>query len=337
LLAYGMLASLLAAGIWLLIASIMGWPVSTPHTIVGAIIGFAVVGIGFDTVNWSKVWQILASWVISPLMAGLIAFLLYQSVRKLILNTDDPFDRAQTFIPFYMFAVGFLIAMVTMVKGLKYVFADRGLDLSIGHSAIWAAAIGVVVALFGRTLLHRVHRASSNDSAGQAASVEKVFAILMVFTACSMAFAHGSNDVANAVGPLAAVVGVVKSGTVAATSIMPGWILLLGALGIVVGLASYGYRVMATIGRNITHLTPSRGFAAELAAATTVVLASATGIPVSTTHTLVGAVLGIGCARGIDAVNLRVVGSIVTSWIVTLPAGALLSVAFFYMFRAVLG
>ncbi len=333
LLAYGMLASLLAAGIWLLIASVMGWPVSTTHTIVGAIIGFAVAGIGPDAVKWSKVWQIFASWVISPLLAGLISYMLYKSVRKLILDSPDPFDRAQTWIPFYMFAVGFLISMVTLVKGLKYVISDNDLNLGFAECSLWAGVIGLIIAFFGRSLLHRVHRSSNPDPENQAATVEKIFAILMVFTACSMAFAHGSNDVANAVGPLAAVVGVVQSGAIAVKTMMPGWILLLGAIGIVIGLATYGYRVMATIGKNITHLTPSRGFAAELAAATTVVLASATGIPVSTTHTLVGAVLGIGCARGISTMNLRLVGSIVTSWVVTLPAGALLSILFFHALR----
>lgn len=336
LLAYGMLASLLAAGIWLLVASIMGWPVSTTHSIVGAIIGFALVAIGADAVKWSRVWQIVASWVASPLLAGGISFLLYSSVRKFILNTRDPFGRAQTLIPVYMFAVGFLLAMVTMVKGLKYVFSDRDISLSFAECSVWAAGIGIVVALFGRHLLHRVHRARDPDPASRKATVEKVFAILMVFTACSMAFAHGSNDVANAVGPLAAVIGVVQTGAVAAKSVMPAWILLLGGVGIVVGLATYGYRVMATIGEKITHLTPSRGFAAELGAATTVVLASGSGIPVSTTHTLVGAVLGVGCARGISTLNLRLVSNIAISWVVTLPAGAGLSIIFFYLIRALL-
>jgi PiT family inorganic phosphate transporter len=165
-----------------------------------------------------------------------------------------------------------------------------------------------------------------------------VFAILMIFTACSMAFAHGSNDVANAVGPLAAVVATVQSGgMIAAKSAMPWWILLIGALGIVIGLATYGWRVIATVGRKITELTPSRGFAAELGAASTVVIASATGLPISTTHTLVGAVLGVGMARGIAALNLGVIGSIFMSWVITLPAGAGLAILFFYIFKGVFG
>jgi PiT family inorganic phosphate transporter len=170
------------------------------------------------------------------------------------------------------------------------------------------------------------------------ANVERVFAVLMIFTACSMAFAHGSNDVANAVGPLAAVVNVVNSGgDIAAKSAMPSWILLLGGAGIVFGLATYGFKVMGTIGRKITELTPSRGFAAELGAAATVVFASGTGLPISTTHTLVGAVLGVGLARGIGALNLRMIGSIFLSWVVTLPAGAGLAIVFFFFFKGVFG
>jgi PiT family inorganic phosphate transporter len=159
----------------------------------------------------------------------------------------------------------------------------------------------------------------------------------MIFTACSMAFAHGSNDVANAVGPLAAIVGVIQSGgeMVGAKAALPAWVLLLGAIGIVIGLATYGYKVIATIGKQITELTPSRGFAAELATATTVVGASAIGLPVSTTHTLVGAVLGVGLARGIGALNLGVVGKIFMSWLITLPAGAALAILFFYVLRGI--
>jgi PiT family inorganic phosphate transporter len=192
-----------------------------------------------------------------------------------------------------------------------------------------------VAALIGAYFLSKIKREIALEKGNRFANVERVFAILMVFTACSMAFAHGSNDVANAVGPLAAIAGVLKSGAVGSNSVMPGWILLLGGLGIVIGLATYGFKVMATIGRKITELTPSRGFAAELGAATTVVIASGTGLPISTTHTLVGAVLGVGFARGIGALNMPVIGSIFMSWIVTLPAGAGLAIIFFYIFKAI--
>ena len=331
LLVYGMLSSLLAAGTWLLIASYKGWPVSTTHSIVGAIVGFAAVGISMDAVVWNKVTAIVSSWVVSPLMAGTISFLIFKSVQFLILDTEDPFANAKKFVPGYMFLVGFVIAMVTFLKGLKHI----GLDLSFQQSLLFSSAFGVVIALLGTAFLRGVDNSSKQRGDVVFDGVERVFAVLMVFTACAMAFAHGSNDVANAVGPLAAVANIVQSGgEIAAKSSMPWWILLLGGSGIVAGLIMLGYRVIETVGRNITELTPSRGFAAELAAATTVVLASGTGLPISTTHTLVGAVLGVGLARGISAVNARVVGKIILSWIITLPVGAGLSILFFFIFKA---
>lgn len=333
LLVYGMLSALLAAGTWLLIASLMGWPVSTTHSIVGAIVGFAAVGISVDSVAWMKVGKIVASWVVSPLLAGTMSFILFRSVQKLILNTTDPFDNAKRYVPVYMFAVGFLISMVTLLKGLKHVFKDSGFELSFIQSMGVAAVMGVLVALFGMLLMRKVKYEEDENS--RFASVEKIFAILMVFTACAMAFAHGSNDVANAVGPLAAVVNVISSGEITNTTTMPSWILLLGGVGIVLGLATYGFKVIATVGKKITELTPSRGFAAELGAAGTVVLASGTGLPISTTHTLIGAILGVGLARGIGALNLRVITTIVTSWVITLPAGAGLAIVFFFLFKGI--
>lgn len=336
LLVYGMLSALLAAGTWLLIASILGWPVSTTHSIVGAIVGFAAVGISTEAVAWGKVMSIVSSWIVSPILSGTMAFWIFRSVQRLILNSTDPFAQAKRFIPFYMFAVGFLIAMVTILKGLKHVFKDVGFKLSFGESIMVAIAIGVLTSIVGIYFLSKVKRSEQAEITNRFASVEKMFAVLMVFTACAMAFAHGSNDVANAVGPLAAVINVIATeGVITAKSTMPSWVLLIGGVGIVIGLATYGFKVMATIGRKITELTPSRGFAAELAAAATVVLASGTGLPISTTHTLVGAVLGVGLARGIGALNLKVISSIFMSWIITLPAGAGLSILFFFFFKGI--
>lgn len=336
LMVYGMLSALLAAGTWLMIASFKGWPVSTTHTIVGAIVGFASVGISVDAVHWDKVGTIVMSWVVSPVMAGTLSFSLFMSVKILILDTDDPFKRAKKYIPIYMWMVGFMIAMVTLLKGLKHV----GLDIDLGFGSQFAnslpiaAVVGFAVAGIGMMFLSRIKEVPNADNRFD--SVEQVFAILMVFTACSMAFAHGSNDVANAVGPLAAIASTVQSGgVIAAKSAMPWWILLVGGMGIVVGLATYGWKVIATVGRKITELTPSRGFAAELGAASTVVIASSTGLPISTTHTLVGAVLGVGIARGIGALNLRTIGVIFMSWIITLPAGAGLAIVFFFLFKGI--
>ncbi|MDH5230339.1 MAG: inorganic phosphate transporter [Gammaproteobacteria bacterium] len=332
LLVYGMLASLLAAGIWLLVASFNGWPVSTTHSIVGAIVGFAAVGIGVDAVHWAKVGSIVMSWVISPITSGIIAYLLFTSVHQLILDTDDPIKNAKKYVPFYIFLAGFIISLVTVFKGLKHI----GLELSTGQAYLLAFAIGLVITLIGVYLINRLDIDPEADKDFHFTNVEKIFAVLMMITACAMAFAHGSNDVANAVGPVAAIVGVVESGgEVAQKTAMPLWVLALGGVGIVLGLAMYGHRVIATVGSGITDLTPSRGFAATLAAATTVVIASGTGLPISTTHTLVGAVLGVGLARGIGALNLKVVRTVFMSWIVTLPAGAILSIFFFFVLKAI--
>jgi len=332
LLVYGMLAALLAAGTWLLIASRNGWPVSTTHSIVGAIVGFAAVGIGVDAVQWSKVGTIVMSWVVSPVTAGFIAYLIYRSVQKLILSQDDPLEKAKRYVPVYMFLAAFTITLVTILKGLKHV----GLDLSLRDSYLLAITIAVGVAILGAIVIGRIKPDPKAEKSQHFYTVERVFGVLMVLTACGMAFAHGSNDVANAIGPLAAVIGIATTGSISAKSSLPIWVLALGGGGIVIGLATYGRHVIATVGKKITQLTPSRGFAAELAAATTIVIASGTGIPVSTTHTLVGAVLGVGMARGIDAIDLRVVARILVSWVVTIPAGAVLAILFFFLFKAVL-
>jgi len=332
LLIYGMLAALLAAGTWLLVASRQGWPVSTTHSIVGAIIGFAAVGIGVEAVQWSQVTTIVASWVVSPLIAGFFAYLIYMSVQYLILQHDDPLTQARRYVPYYMFLAGFLVTLVTILKGLKHV----GFDFSVQESYALAAIIGAIIAVVGGAAIKRIKSDPEAEKKQHFHTVERVFAILMVVTACAMAFAHGSNDVANAIGPLAAVVSVAQSGSVAASSPLPLWVLILGGVGIVFGLATYGVRVIATVGKKITHLTPSRGFAAELAAATTIVVASGTGIPVSTTQVLVGAVLGVGMARGIVAIDLGVVTRIFISWVVTIPAGAVLAIVFFFIFKLVL-
>lgn len=333
LLIWGMLAALLAAGTWLAVASRKGWPVSTTHSIVGAVVGFAAVGISMDAVNWSKVGMIVMSWVVSPLLAGTLSFMIFRSIQKLILNTNNPVESAIKYGPIYLFMVGFIIALVTIKKGLKHV----GLDIEADQAFLYAVLLGVVVAILGSYLIRKVKTDPKKDKDFNFTNVESIFAVLMIFTASAMAFAHGSNDVANAVGPMAAVISTAQTGLIASNSSLPGWVLLVGGIGIVTGLATFGYKVIATVGKKITELTPSRGFAAEIAAAGTVVLASFTGIPISTTHTLVGAVLGVGFARGIGAIDMRVVGNIFMSWAITLPAGALLSILFFFILKGIFG
>jgi PiT family inorganic phosphate transporter len=334
LLVFGMLAALLAAGLWLLIASMKGWPVSTTHSIVGAIVGFAIVGLGIDAVSWDRVVTIVMSWVSSPLIAGILSYLIYRSVTVLILNTEKPMFNAKRYIPIYIFMVGFMIAMITFTKGLTNI----GLEINFIQSVAASAAIGIAVVAIGAIMQQKAESHIDEKNELNTDKIEKVFATLMIFTACSMAFAHGSNDVANAIGPLAAINSVLSTGQIAQQSMMPIWILFLGGLGIVVGLIMYGHKVMATIGKKITHLKPSLGFSAELSAATTVVIASATGIPVSTTHTLVGAVLGVGLARaGSRALDFSVIKRVIISWIITLPAGAIMAIVFFYVLKSIFG
>lgn len=334
LLVYGMISALLAAATWLLVASALGWPVSTTHSIVGAIIGFAALGVSVDTVAWGKVGGIVGSWIVTPLLSGVIAFIIFNSAQKLIFDTDHPLRQAKRWVPLYMFLAGFVLSLVTIKKGLKHI----GLDVGAVEGYVYAIAVALVVALIGKAFIARLKFDENADKDSHYVNVEKVFAVLMVVTACCMAFAHGSNDVANAIGPLAAVVSIVgNEGEIVKKAALEWWILPLGGFGIVAGLAIFGHRVIATIGKGITHLTPSRGFAAELAAACTVVIASGTGLPISTTQTLVGAVLGVGMARGIAAINLGVVRNIVVSWVITLPVGAGLSIIFFWILTSTLG
>ena len=330
ILIYGMLSALLAAGTWLLVASYMGWPVSTTHSIIGAIIGFACISVGTHAVDWSSVKGIVGSWIVTPVIAGIFAYIIFASAQRLIFDTENPLLNAKRFVPVYMFITTMVIALVTIKKGLTHV----GLHLTSLEAWGLSAVVSAIVMIGGYIYINK--RFSNRDNKQGFNGVESIFSILMVITACAMAFAHGSNDVANAIGPLSAIVATVNSmGVIGAKSEIAWWILPLGGIGIVIGLATLGHKVMETVGTGITELTPSRGFAAQLATASTVVLASGTGLPISTTQTLVGAVLGVGFARGIAALNLGVVRNIVASWIVTLPAGALLAVVFFYAIQGV--
>ena len=325
-----MLASLVSAATLLLVATTYGLPVSTTHAIVGSIIGFGAVAVDFNAVAWDRVGLIVASWVTSPLMGGVVAYVTFQFIRRCILDRDDPMAAAKRHGPMFFFAVTFVIGLVTFFKGLK----NLHLDFDLPEALMLSAGVGVLGAGFGWVFMSRIKH--SDEPGGRYRDVERVFAVLVVLTACAVAFAHGSNDVANAIGPLAAVVQVVREGSAGAQAPVEPWMLIVGGVGIVVGLATMGYRVMDTVGRNITELTPSRGFAATFASAVTIVIASRAGIPVSTTHILVGSVLGVGMARGIGALDLRVVGRIFISWIATLPIAAALSVIFYFFFKGLL-
>ena len=323
ILIYGMISALFAAGTWLLVASLRGWPVSTTHTIVGAIVGFGIYALGINEINWTVVGNIGLSWITSPLSSALVAGLFYYICKTYIIDNDSRFKGL--IIRMYIFLAGFAIALITVTKGLKNIFKQQELFVSFQES-VFISAIAALLFTFIFYYFSKAKLKQSVDSESQ-------FAYLMIFTSCAVAFAHGSNDVANAIGPLAAINQATNQLLNQPYTLeTPLWILFLGATGIVIGLATLGYRVMKTIGENIVKLTPSKGFSAQLAAALTVVIASQLDMPVSTTHTLVGAVIGIGLVEGVNAINFNSVRTIVLSWVVTLPAGALLSIAFLELF-----
>ena len=324
----GMLSALLAGGTWLYVASLRGWPVSTTHTIVGSIVGFVLITKGVDAVSWGKVGNIAMSWVTSPLFSGTLAFGLYISAKKLILDRSNPGEAAIRYIPFYSFLVAVVISLVTARKGLKHVgveFTDNEVYLFI---AIFSSLVGLATAFFLRTNKEQIMREGG---------IEFAFGILMVVSASAMAFAHGSNDVANAIGPLAAIVSVVDTGEIGSKAAISPWVLFIGAIGIVFGLATLGSRVITTVGRKITALTPSLGFSAEMATASTVVAASYLGFPISTTHTLVGGVIGVGLAKGAEHLDFSSIKRIIASWLVTIPAGAAFTVLFYVLLRIIFG
>ncbi len=386
----GMLAALLAAGVWLQIASYFGWPVSTTHSIVGAIIGFGVLYGGVEAVHWPKVWQIVSSWVISPLLSATISYLTFKLLLKNIFYQKNPLEATKRLAPLLVFIVMTILTLTMVFKGLK----NLDLDLELGPALLIAMGVGIVSAIVTAVLVRRIESPTDDDSmsyhrmqylANSLAKakqhlrrvkdvsdpsvqeeieqlidrtealtttmdrkkgptdtpslnkVEKIFIYLQILSACFVAFAHGSNDVANAIGPLSAVLQTIAEGKVALESAVSPEVLALGGLGIVIGLATWGWRVMETVGRRITELTPSRGFTAEFAAATTIVLATKLGLPISTTHTLVGAVVGVGLARGMGALNLNTVRDIAISWVITVPAGAIFAMIFYKILMAFFG
>jgi PiT family inorganic phosphate transporter len=329
--AIGMTCCLLAAALWLNIATYAGWPVSTTHSIVGAVVGFGVTAGGMSAVDWGTVGSIAASWVISPVMGGLLGYALFIFIHRTILSVEDPLNAIRRWGPILVFPIISILALSAMFKGLK----PLRLDLAFGPAVVTALALGLAASLAAVPIFRRFTDRRETDKEAALGRTEKVFMVLQIMTACFVAFAHGSNDVANAVGPLAAVFGSIKQG-VTETVQVPYRVLLIGGVGIVVGLATYGYKIMATIGKKITELTPSRGFSAEFAAATTIVVASKMGLPVSTTHTLVGAVIGVGFGRSIGAINTRVLRGIFASWFITVPFTALLAAGLFMIGRLAL-
>ncbi|MBS0621943.1 MAG: inorganic phosphate transporter [Verrucomicrobia bacterium] len=348
---YGMLAALFAAGVWLQIATFCGWPVSTTHSIVGALVGFGWVVAGSEAIYWGDTLFIFSSWIISPLLGGALAFIIFNLIRRKIFYSLEPIKAAKRLTPWFTFSVFTSLALVLCYGGMSDLniffgfWAAMGLSLAVGALAMLVSALLVARV---PSPLHRAPKIEEPQShfrpltmartnrpyellEAENRTVERIFVYLQIVSACFMAFAHGANDVANAIGPLSAVVLFLSTGIINSNLPMPPWLLAIGGIGIVIGLATWGWRVIKTVGKRITELTPTRGFSAEFAAALTILIASRLGLPVSTTHTLVGAVFGVGLARGISAINLNVIRDILVSWIVTVPAGALLAILFYHV------
>ena len=329
----GMLSVLLACTIWMNLASYFGVPVSITNALVGSMVGFGSMVLGSNAIHWGQVSHIAVGWITSPLIAGITAFSLFSTIQQAIFIKNDPLQKAKVYVPIYLFLVGSILSFITVFKGLN----NFNIHLSFKQNLLVTLATSISITIIGMIIIRRIPERPNMDRRDHFLQVEKHFAVLMAMTACAMVFAHGSNDVALAVGPLSIVYSLVLHAHEPIGALnYPAWIILLGCVGVISGLLMYGRKVIETVGSSITALTPSRAFAATLAAATTVVVATSIGIPVSATQTLVGAVLGVGLARGIGALNLLVIRNIFTSWILTLPAASLLTIFSYKLLHAII-
>lgn len=368
LFAIGMLAALISAAIWIHIAAFLGWPVSTTHSIVGAITGFGIAALGIAKVNIPLLASIVASWAISPVVGGILAFLIFTAIKRGILDRDEPVKACKRWAPVLAFPTFFVLSLVLAFKGLKPLklekhygeqlattlnsFLPYSFDAASAYftfQMLGAVLVGMIASALLGTWVRQLDpnegkmavdgEPDEDENQAKFSQVERVFRYLQTITACFVAFAHGSNDVANSIGPLAAVVSMFDGTTfrtgaeITGNVPVPTWVLLLGGIGIVIGLATYGWKVIETIGSKITDLTPSRGFSAEFGAASTILVGSQAGLPLSTTHTVVGSVIGVGFARGMNALNLGMIWKIIQSWIYTIPFTGGLTVLLFYLFR----
>ncbi|MDL1958904.1 MAG: inorganic phosphate transporter [Deltaproteobacteria bacterium] len=326
----GMFAALIAAGLCVHLATFFGLPVSTTHAIVGAVVGFGIISVGAGAVSWGKITGIAVSWVISPVAGALFAGGIYYFLEKKVMAAKDPYAAAVHYAPAMIFLVVLVLILSFIFKGLK----NLHLEIGFFYTVLLAIPCAALMALFGRKLVRwQVHVKCELGPNPQGFSpAECLFAQLQILTACYIAFAHGANDVANAVGPLAAIFSVIKTKSVALQVEVPFWMLFIGGIAVGGGLYIFGTRVLETIGKNITEITPIRGFCAQFGAATTILLCSRLGLPVSTTHVLVGSVVGVGLMRGIGTLDLRILKNIAFSWIVTLPITMVLAMVLYKVF-----
>ncbi len=345
----GMLAVLLAAALWVTLATYRSLPISTSQSIVGAVAGFGLVSvllgeIPLKAISGPTLLMISTGWVLSPVLGGVLAFMIFRFIRKTIFDVEDTVDRARRMIPIFIFLVFFILIFTGISGGLKNLrdtaellpISNGALDLFFDNMLFklgLAVSIGIIAAFIGRL---RLSSTKGMEGLDQYQIVEKMFGSLLILTACYVAFAHGANDVANSIGPVAAIWNAAREGSISSTVGIPPVILVLGGAGIVIGISTWGYKVMTTIGKKITRITPTRGFAASFGGASSVLLCSFLGIPVSTSQIIVGSVIGVGLAGGITAIDFRVIRNIVTSWVLTIPIAAGTAAILFLIFRGIM-
>ena len=329
LLLLGFVASLLGAAIWVTLSTWKSMPISTTHSIIGALMGFGLIVGGTSTVMWGKVGSVIASWVLSPVMGCILAFIIFKLIVKTIFSKENPVNSAKIVGPLIIGFTAFLIVSSLFFKTPL----SKNYNISDISGLIIAIVIAIIIGIIGILALRKVQAKMKEDYY----TVEGIFRKLQVITSCYVAFAHGANDVANAIGPVAAIVPLAQGEAVGSTVDVPYTLLLLGGIGIAIGCWTWGRRVMQTVGKRITSLTNTRGFSVDFGAATTVLVASKLGMPISTSHTVVGAVIGVGLARGLEAVDLSVIKKIIVSWLLTLPVAAGTSIVIFLMLRTIIG
>ena len=308
----GALSALLSAALWVSFATWKSLPVSTTHSIVGAMIGFGIMAGGVSVIQWAKLGAVVLSWVISPVFAMVISYVMFKTIVKMVLSKEAPAASAMKCAPAFIGIAIFIVVLSFLFKTPLGKTLALGLPAAIGIAAIFSFLLGML----GKAVIGKLLQGKALQGA------EEIFRRIQIGTSCYVALAQGANDVANAIGPLAVIYFIVKTGAVGSKVPVPIFLLLFGGVGIACGISMAGYRVMDTLGHKITTLSNTRGFSVDFAAATTVLVASKMGLPVSTTHAAVGGVMGVGIARGIEAVNFRIILRIVLYWILTVPAAA---------------
>ena len=315
----GALSAMLAASLWVNFATWKSLPVSTTHSIVGAMIGFGIIAGGFSVINWVKLAAVVLSWIISPIFSLVISYLLFKIISRLILSKKNAYIWSLKLSPFFIGSTIFIVVLSFLFKTPL----GKNLSIKVPDALMIAFIIAFFFGFAGMKVLKRFVKESNSQGA------EEIFRFIQIGTACYVSLAQGANDVANAIGPLAVIYFLVKTGSVGATVPVPVFLLIFGGIGIACGISMAGHRVMDTMGKKITALSNTRGFAVNFATATTVLVASKMGLPVSTTHAAVGGVMGIGLARGVEAINLSIVYKIMLYWILTVPAAAVTSMIIF--------